>query len=254
MSVQQSLYRFLKRKAFAVLNLEVNLSSGIRIAVKNKMEWIIYNDIFVECDYDRPILEALNSHDHTINILDLGANVGFFDLRVAHLASINSSSKKLYIKAVEASAALCKELAERWNLPKTRSDIKFEIVEGLVGSRDGSGQFFHFHDHGLNSIFRKNGKSQRVKNINLSQACECFEQIHLLKCDIEGSELNFLENYPDILQKTKTLVIEFHPEFCDIRTCKEILKRNGFNHSQVFKDYGNCSIHYFAKTETQVPA
>lgn len=212
------------------------------------MEWIIYNDIFVEGDYDVPISDVLNSTNQSLNIVDLGANVGFFDLRVAHLTRLNRSSKEVNIIAVEASKKLCEELTNRWITPEMPSSVKLEVIHGLVGSKSGSGQLFQFDDHGLNSAFRKNGKSISVNYINLSKACSNFHTIDLLKCDIEGSELNFIANNEDILSKTNALVIEFHPEFCDIASCKNQLKQSGFSQSQLIKDYGNCAVHYFKRT------
>ena len=37
----------------------------------------------------------------------------------------------------------------------------------------------------------------------------------LLKCDIEGAELLFLENYEDLLGKVRNAVFELHHEQCD---------------------------------------
>jgi FkbM family methyltransferase len=160
---------------------------------------------------------------------------------------MNKTVKKINIKAIEASEILCKELSKRWNFSGKKTNIHLEIRQGLVGPRHGTGYLFQFDDHGLNSTFRNNGKSTPVKHINLTEACSSFQVIDLLKCDIEGGELGFLENYPDILQKTQALVVEFHPEFCSIEACEAQLKQNGFMPSEFIKDYGNCFIQYFKK-------
>jgi FkbM family methyltransferase len=247
---KKELYRYLRKKAFNALNLKVRLSSGITISVENKMEWIIYNDIFVEGDYDTAIFESFKKTS-VINIVDLGANAGFFILRVGHLAYVHRVHQKINIKAVEASKELCTQLYKRFNISENQSNISIEIIEGLIGSKSGSSEFFQFDNHGLNSVFRKNGKSVSTQHVDLTQVCETFETIDLVKCDIEGSELKFIENYPDILKKTKALIIEFHPEFCDLVACKKALKEYGFGQPQLIKDYGNCSIHYFRKTDNR---
>lgn len=243
--MRKRIYHYIQGKAFNFVQLKSKLSTGIQIQVKNKMEWIIYNDIFVEGDYDQPILDTLERSDSAINIVDLGANVGFFDLRIAHLASIRNSSKKITVKAVEGSQKLCEELRQRLLLSSISPNIQVDILHGLIGARSGSGLLYQFNDHGLNSTSRPNGEPHEIRYIDLAGVCSSFQDIHLLKCDIEGSELSFIQNYPDVLQKTRGIVIEFHPEFCNPEHCIQLIKDNGFIERHSRKDYGNCFIQYF---------
>src|SRR5271157_5421497 len=75
----QSLYR--------VLDLDHILQSGLSVKVASKGEWWIYNDIFGDGEYDVPIHTALKSRSpvRTFVVLDRGANVGYFALRVLDL-------------------------------------------------------------------------------------------------------------------------------------------------------------------------
>ena len=50
----------------------------------------------------------------------------------------------------------------------------------------------------------------------------------LLKCDIAGAELLFLENYEDLLGKVRNAVFELHHEQCDTNKCRKILLKSGF--------------------------
>jgi FkbM family methyltransferase len=245
--MRERVYQYIQGKAFNFIQLRSKLSTGIPIEIKNRMEWIIYNDIFVECDYDLSIQNVLNASDSEINVVDLGANVGFFDLRVAHLASLNKSEKKITITAIEGSKTLCGELRKRILALNVNVNIKIDIVHGLVGARRGKGLLYQFKDHGLNSTSRISGKPVEVSYIDLTEVCRSFQEIHLLKCDIEGSELSFIQNYPDLLQKTHAIVIEFHPEFCDAEHCIQQLKEHSFVESQMRKEYGNCFIQYFRR-------
>lgn len=215
------------------------------------MEWIIYNDIFVEGDYDLSIQNVLKASDSAINIVDLGANVGFFDLRVAHLASLNKSEKKIAITAIEGSKKLCGELRKRLLPLNVNVNIKIDVVHGLVGARSGTGLLYQFKDHGLNSTSRISGNPVETSYIDLTEVCNSFREIHLLKCDIEGSELSFVQTYPALLQKTQAIVIEFHPEFCDAEHCIQQLKEHSFVESQARKEYGNCFIQYFRREPHQ---
>lgn len=245
--MRKQVHRYLQGKAFKIIQLESKLSSGIQISIKNRMEWIIYNDIFVEGDYDAAILDILETSDSSINVLDLGANVGFFDLRLVHLAYIKNSAKRFTVKAVDGSEALCDEFRQRIYLSKVNSEFQIDILHGLIGAKSGKGLLYQFNQHGLNSTSRPHGNPVETSYINLTEVCNSFQEIHLLKCDIEGSELSFIQTYPDLLQKTRALVVEFHPEFCNPEHCIQHIKEIGFNESGPRKDYGNCFIQYFRK-------
>ena len=47
------------------------------------------------------------------------------------------------------------------------------------------------------------------------------DSIDLVKCDIEGSELTFLDNYPELLKRTRYLALEIHPHLCSLDACME---------------------------------
>jgi FkbM family methyltransferase len=152
------------------------------------------------------------------------------------------------MKLVEGSATLCQALYRRVGR-QCKSLFQVEIVNGLIGKRNGAGVLYEFDDHGLNSVSRKNGKRNEVSFVNLSEKYEDISRIDLVKCDIEGSELEFLKNYHDLLLKARSVVIEFHPELCDQKECERILKSMGFTLHELIRDYGGCSVHLFVKPE-----
>jgi hypothetical protein len=53
-------------------------------------------------------------------------------------------------------------------------------------------------------------------------------EIDLLKCDIEGAELMFIENYGDLLRRVRTAVLELHHHQCDTKRCVRLLESLGF--------------------------
>lgn len=236
-----------ERIGYQTINLTWMLSSGILIKVDNRMEWIIYNDIFAEGGYDESLIKLIHSKNQIIHVVDLGSNVGFFFLRLLHLARILHSTKKYFVRAVDGSERLCQEAKQRLNASKAGEQFHVDVIHGLVGSKQGFGALHEFDSHGLNSVFRKNGKAKNVSFLNLSETFAPWEKIDLLKCDIEGSELNFLENYPDILEKTTTAVFEFHPEFCDYQRCYDLLIKSGFRRSKILQQYENGRVEEFEK-------
>ena len=76
----QAKSRLLYQSLYKMLELENTLPSGITLQVASKGEWWTYNDIFVNCEYDVPILHVLErcSSFRPLKVLDLGANVGDF--------------------------------------------------------------------------------------------------------------------------------------------------------------------------------
>src|SRR5437868_6514862 len=61
--------------------------AGLSVKVASRSDWIIFNEIFVDRIYDRAIALALNQakNDRMLNVLDLGANVGFFATRFSQM-------------------------------------------------------------------------------------------------------------------------------------------------------------------------
>jgi hypothetical protein len=87
----------------------------------------------------------------------------------------------------------------------------------------------------------------KVSFINVNDVASAWEHIDLLKCDIEGSELMFIQNYPDVLGKTRAAVFEFHYEMCNHEKCIRLLKEAGFLHREIIKQHPQSSVEYFYK-------
>lgn len=240
---------FLRHKALRLANLSHDLSTGVHIDIRNSMEWKIYNDIFIDADYDAPILHLLSTEqEQALHVLDLGFNVGFFTLRLLHLALVQSSGRHITIQGVEASSWLCAEAMRRLKASRLPDgQFQISIARGLIGQREGEGILYHFKDHGLNSIFRKGGKGEVVPFLDISTLLHSWKRIDLLKCDVEGSELSFLKSHGALLHKTRSAVFEFHPEFCDYNESLEIIRAGGFRNNKLIRRSPYSSIEFFWK-------
>ena len=71
--------------------------------------------------------------------------------------------------------------------------------------------------------------------------------VHLIKCDIEGSEFAFLENYAELLGKTRRVVIEFHSPFGDIARATETLRNMGFPKVITLRESPQTPTIYFSR-------
>lgn len=226
------LYKYL----YQVLNLEYRLQSGIRVRVASLGEWWTYNDIFVNHEYDLAIRAGLSSRlpERPFVVLDLGANVGFFILRVADvIAQSEGAPLACEITAVEGSPRNFRVLRRRIE-SQPLSHVQCRFVHGLVGQRSGEGVIRESALHVKNTIMKSPRlPGARVDFVNLADVMADHEHIDLLKCDIEGAELSFIENYPDLLRRVKHAVLELHHGLCDTTKCVRLLLDLGFSQKEL---------------------
>ena len=232
--------------AYRYIDLKWTLQSGLVVNVKNYAEWVIYNDIFVDSEYDLPIQTLLNSslENQKLNIIDLGANVGFFTLRLADLLIKNDKSD-FHVTLVEGSPSIYNELVSRLKTQKVVEE-HLNIVNGLVGELQGKAKIVEQDFHVMNTVnFDNQSKGKYVNFIDLNSLFPKDVDIDLLKCDIEGSELIFLENYKDFLLRVKNAVFELHHDRCDTLKCREILRDAGLINHKNIRTESNFSVDFF---------
>jgi hypothetical protein len=99
----------------------------------------------------------------------------------------------------------------------------------LAGKRAGSASLRESALHVKNTIMGgEMSAGQSIQFVDLGILMEGSTAIDLLKCDIEGAELLFLQNYEDLLDKVQSAVFELHHEVCDTKKCSDILRGRGF--------------------------
>ncbi|MBC8032312.1 MAG: FkbM family methyltransferase [Pyrinomonadaceae bacterium] len=216
----------------------------------SRSDWVIYNDIFVDGEYDVSIQEAVRSArmDGSITVLDLGANVGFFTLRFLDLLRQSEQANcPCRVTLVEGSPKIVKELSSRL-LGDNEMMGKVRIVHGLVGERHGEARISERDFHAMNSIyFDQSAETVSVDFVNLDTLFQPGEVIDLLKCDIEGAELCFIENYRDLLRRSKAAVFELHHDKCDTERCMKILRDLGFIDQRVLRVTPTFSVCHFSR-------
>ena len=242
--------RLLYQFPYRVLELEHTLPSGLSVKVASKGEWWIYDDIFVDGEYDIPIHKALKgrSSGRPFVVLDLGANVGYFAVRVLDLIGQQELEQVCPdITMVEGSPKTFLELEKR-----VRSQRQFaasvRLVHGLVGQPRGSAFIREGAVHVKNTIVGvpvRNGA--RVEFVDLDSLMGDRPETDLLKCDIEGAELVFIQNHAGLLRKVQRAVFELHHDQCDTRECVKVLDALGF-HQTVLRANDSFSVSFFARS------
>jgi len=220
--------RVLRSAAFQMLDLNWQLPSDLKICIRSQSDWVIYNEIFVGGDYDPAILTALECANGTgdLQVLDLGANVGFFSLRCVDIVRRQQRQElSLHITAIEGNPKSYRELQLR--LYNQNNPPSFTAINGLVGARTGTAAISDLEFGGQNRVgVHRSQRHFLVDHVDLEQVLGT-RRIGLLKCDIEGAELVFLQNYPQLLRRTDVAVLELHPQDCDEKECISLLRAAG---------------------------
>jgi FkbM family methyltransferase len=242
--------------AFRWLDLAWRRPSGVVVRVRDESEWDIYNEVFVDGEYDAAIDTALAvglhiDADQPLRVLDLGANVGMFTFRVIdRVRGVRGGApRSCEVIAVEANPDLVQELRRR--LAENALDTL--VVQGLAGDRTGTGVLHTDRARpGDSSIADRPHRPARaagiaVPFIDLISLTADMPTIDLLKCDIEGAELRLLESYPDLLRKTRVLAIELHDELCDTDACHRLIAKAGFTREISHRQRESYALHTFAR-------
>jgi FkbM family methyltransferase len=211
---------------------------------------MLYCGIFGDGEYDIPIRRAIERtrRSNELNVLDLGANVGFFALRLLDtVARECGRDARIAATLVEGSPSNAAELRRRLG-----SVPRVDIVHGLAGRRDGRAHIFEHAFHAANSVnnpvMAREGKRTDVAYVDIAALTARMPRIDLLKCDIEGSELDFLESYPDVLARTDAVVLELHPGICDAGRCRQVLDAAGLRKASTLREAADQSVEYFERS------
>jgi FkbM family methyltransferase len=242
--VPEALKWKLRKWVWMRLNPSWQLRSGLVIRVLNYNDWIIYNDIFVDGEYDLPIDELLRGASDGTRVLDLGGNVGFFTLRVADVF-LRHGRSDFEVVMVEGSPSTFAELNQRLAANDKLLRERVRSVNGLAGERTGEAVIAENPSHGENTILSPARGGRRVPFVDLDELVRRWPRIDLLKCDIEGAEELFIRNYRDLLGKSERAVFEFHHDLCDIAACRRYLAEAGLTEAQTLREFGRCSVEFF---------
>jgi FkbM family methyltransferase len=227
--------------------LSYKLPSGITIEVSSASDWAVYNEVFVEGEYDVPILKVVENGADNPLIVDLGANVGYFSLRFADLWRRHRGANAPFrVMSVEGCPRTFEQLRDRLQQPSLAGRCVPSF--GLAGARTGEAAISTSVTTGLNSIHGHRSLSRaRVPFIDLETIIPAEGRIALLKCDIEGAECTLLENYGGLFARVERAVFEFHPQWCSVSRCRELLSASGLTSGTPLRTADDCGTELFLR-------
>jgi FkbM family methyltransferase len=231
--------------------LRHTLPSGLRVEIKSFSDWVVYNEVFVDGEYD-PVIDDVISRARTdVWTLDVGANVGMFTLRYAdRWLRGDRAGCRHHIVCVEGAPPTFRILAKQLDQQPLASMCTLHL--GLAGERSGAASISTSAHSGVNSIIDQSPSFSRVRVpfLDVEQLLPPDVRIALLKCDIEGAEELFLANYPDLLRRADRAVVELHHQFCSPYRCRELLMQAGLKRVSVLKTYGDdCTLEWFSRAQ-----
>ena len=161
-----------------------------------------FSEIFIQQEYEDFI------PDETItNILDLGANYGYFSLWLQSKRPLD----EIHSFMVEPSQRCQRSLEKMVQDPRLGS--RFQYLQAAVGNPNKERILFFERPFMGGSLFSSSSADNTydVKTLTFSKKTDFLEKsFDLVKCDLEGAEWNFIIHYSLILKKSKFLVMEWH--------------------------------------------
>ncbi|HUT10686.1 MAG TPA: FkbM family methyltransferase [Thermoguttaceae bacterium] len=181
-------------------------------------------------------------------VIDLGANVGLFAVRIAPLAQ-----RVICVEPVGANLSVARKNVGRMERQYAdRVTFHQKAVAGESGCR--ARIFLSDVSSGAHSTFREHTAELKASSYeDVSTIClpdlfqrESVDHCSLLKCDVEGAEFDVFRSAPrETLMKIDRIVMEVHPTVCDqgshlVRELRATLELAGFrvSHEPLFNRRG----------------
>ena len=246
--VKNHVWRLLASK----MQLRWRLESGLEIHVRSYADWCMYNEIFVNGEYATAVRKLLdNDGGAPVRVFDLGANVGFFAIHLVNAFVLSNRAAELRLCLVEGAPQVAEELRTRVAEAAKLSQI--DVVNGLAGKLSGVARLNLSREDVANYVGNNKAagtwKRYRgyvdVQYVDVATLKWPDEELDLIKCDIEGSEFEFIANYPELLRRTKLFVVEFHAPFGNVEHASVRLQELGFAAPIAMRDSSTNPVKLF---------
>ena len=209
----------------------------------------------------KDMFEKGNLYDATLlpynfsTFADLGCNVGYFTCWLAHLAR----GRQLRGLMLDANPDAIREA--RWHAEANQMSEVFG-VNSIVGegAPGQSAEFFLYESNicstsHLTEEARKEMKGTWTKiSVPCISIAELWQQrfgdtrCHLLKIDIEGSELNFLKNEAAFLGRVDAILIEWHTWGATLEQIKTFLTAQHFSYVKTIEESEKMGTAFFQRS------
>ncbi len=188
-----------------------------------KEDWIAIREVLIEDEY--ACVERMFTRNSRPRILDLGANIGTFALRIF------SYYKSAHIASVEAADDTFHLLDEN---RKLNPAFKWNVFNNGIWSSDGPLTLIRRGISVGHRVIEGNG-DDFVQGISLPSLLKQlkWDKIDLIKMDIEGGEEAVVLAATKVFCHTRYLIIEIHTDRIDPKPVISALHSSFKNHWQL---------------------
>jgi FkbM family methyltransferase len=161
-----------------------------------------FSEIFIQREYEN-FIPKIKFH----RILDIGANYGYFSLWL----QAKYPESKISSLMIEASPRCRRSLQNLVNQPIL--DGRFHWLERAIGPQKKKTVDLFDRPYMASSTFENSddATSLSVKVLKNDEITNILSPPYdIIKCDIEGSEWDFVNEYSEIIKQCKYLLLEWH--------------------------------------------
>src|SRR5579864_6131894 len=197
----------------------VRWKSGASVVLRSgTTDVLVFREIFLE-DVYKPAITALALTGHGLRVLDCGANIGLFPVQCANCFDNPS------VACIEPDSG---------NLETLRANVagltvEVQSIRAFVGVRDGHG---YLEDCGsgewgfkLSHTHVPGTKPIPVLTVPSVLRSVGWDQVDLLKMDIEGTEAEVFADCLEWIDSVRSIIVEIHPPYTIQRFTNDISQR-----------------------------
>jgi len=200
--LRKSIVTNIKSKYFHELGLSFPLDKTHWAHLMENDSYNSFSEIFIQQEY-----EGFLPKSDLLKVIDLGAHYGYFSLWLQ--SKIGSDCLRSLL--IEPSS-ICRKSLDQLITQPTFSD-RFQYIQGAIGNpATGTVNFFERPFMAGSSFdLTPNENSYTVNILKEKEILQALAPPYdLIKCDIEGSEWELFGHYPEMLLKSKYLLMEWH--------------------------------------------
>jgi len=190
---------------------------------------------------------------HFTTFADLGCNVGYFTCWLAHLAQ----GRKLKGLMLDANPHAVADAG--WHAQANGMNEVFAI-HGIVGEGTGGSANFYLYESNICSTselpdVEKMGLKGQWEKISVPHVSVAEHwrkhfhgtRCHVLKIDVEGSEMNFLRAEESFLELVDSIIIEWHNWRVTLADVRAFLEPRGFRYLKTVEENDQMGTAVFSR-------
>ena len=200
---RRALITHLKARYFNEFNHSIPLGNGYWADIMENDSYDSFSEIFIKQEY----LDFL-PNNKICRMVDIGAHYGYFSLWLQS----KFPESEIHSLLIEPSPRSSRSLEHLVMLKSLNG--RFRYINKAIGNAKNKHSHFYDRPHMAGSIFTSTLSSE--DSIEVERLCESEllseypPPYDLIKCDIEGAEWDFIQNYDSIIRKTNHLLLEWH--------------------------------------------